>query len=189
MFKSSYIVETGMGRRIYVGVWATLFLALLPIAALLSGFGADYIPLASLLAIIIGFHSLRTIHKNEKFFAGVWIVYPCIVVSSVVVMAYIALFALVYFTPVNKPVSISTDEEAVKYAVTIADVDVSSFGTPTVMHKSISAFAEKLQDTGVNASDVFIVSWEKADGNFTRLCGTTFTNEGLIVEDFACVLR
>jgi len=79
-------------KSIYIGAWITLVLAALSVVALLTAFWSV---IAAGLAIVIGFHSLKTIHQNSKYLTGMWIAIPSMIIASLIFIISIFLQSVI----------------------------------------------------------------------------------------------
>lgn len=187
--------------KIYSGAWITLAATAASVAFSLDPLISVFL---SLIALIVGYRSLRVIHKHPELFSGSGIVIPALVVSVLVFLITAAVLGFSLLWPTQKEVAerqnitITTDEDAIAFA------DELRAGLaehkPELAQPFDGALVMTLDWDEMNALGLsnpewfagnetfYLVSWEAASGSLVKLCSTAFTPTGDVALEPSCAV-
>lgn len=187
--------------KIYSGAWITLAATA---ASVFLVFDPLFSVFLSLIALVVGYRSLKVIHKHPELFSGSGIVIPALVVSVLVFLITASVLAISLRWPIQKELAerqnrtITTDEEAIAFADELrADLAeqkpelAQSFDGALVMTldwDEMNALGLSKQEWFSGNETFYLVSWEIAAGDLVKLCSTAFTTDGTVALEPSCAV-
>lgn len=189
-----------------INMWAWISLASLLIGVILFPLLLYQIPELFVLIILISFgtaiKAIKEIHKDKKYFKGLWLAITCLIFSSFILIVMIILYiAIAYFGGIigdfDTNFTLASDDEVINYSIELANdygindsSELSDF-VIRILNNSETNDIFWINETDrqeMNISDIFNVRMKRKTNNLVSNCDTTFANNGLILEDFECRL-
>ncbi len=187
--------------KIYFGAWITLAATAASIFLVPNLLVSVFV---SLIALIVGYRSLKVIHKHPELFSGSGIVIPALVVSVLVFLITTAVLGFSLYLPTQQElekrqnITITNDEDAIAFADKLrGDLSVRK---PELAQPFDGALVMTLNWSEVNSLGVtkqewftgnetfYVVSWEIAAGDLVKLCSTAFATDGNVALEPSCVV-
>lgn len=188
-------------RKIYSGAWITLAATAASVFLVLDPLFSVFL---SLIALVVGYRSLKVIHKHPELFSGSWIVIPSLVVSVLVFLITAAILGFTLHWPTQKELAerqnrtITTDEEAIAFAdqyrsgLSKQKPELAQpFDDVLVMTldwDEMNALGLSKQEWFEGNETFYLVSWETAAGSLVKLCSTAFTTTGDVALEPSCAV-
>lgn len=203
--RSQFMRKLRQSRHFYGGIWLCLVCTLLAIW-LFTRASLNLSLLFSLGALICGFQSLRVMYKEREHYRGTWLVIPCIIVSSLILVVSLSFHGITFLQPAYEAVSLQTAEQAERYALDLAGESehydlVRRMGQPAITQLSETKVKQILLLEGYAESEIPTLTFEtssawKADWQLSAQgdlgavsCSTVFSPDGIVLLKLSCVVE
>ncbi len=203
--RSRLMQKLKQSRHFYGGIWLCLALTLLGIW-LFTRASLNLSLLFSLGALICGFQSLRVMYKEREHYRGTWLVIPCIIVSSLILVVSLSFHGITFLQPAYEAVSLQTTEQAEAYALDLASESehydlLRQMGQPSLTQLSSAKVKQILLLEGYqefeipsltfDTSSAWKADWDRdAQGELGAIsCSTVFSSDGIVLLKLSCVVE
>ncbi|HIH46882.1 TPA: hypothetical protein HA297_01150 [Candidatus Woesearchaeota archaeon] len=206
MAKSSrFMQKLRQSRHFYGGIWLCLAFTLLGIW-LFTRASLNLSLLFSLGALVCGFQSLRAMYRERGYYRGTWLVIPCIIVSSLILVVSLSFHGITFLQPAYEAVSLQTAEQAEQYAMGLAGESehydlLRRMGRPMLTELSASKVKQILLLEGYaefeiptltfGTSSAWKADWhlDAQDDLGAVSCSTVFSPDGIVLLKLSCVVE
>lgn len=201
--QSKLVRNIKQSKHFYTGVWLCLVATLVAIWVFINH-SLNWGLLLSIVALVCGFQSLRVMYKNKKQYKGTWLIIPCIIVASLVLLLSLSIHGITFMQPPYEEVSIHNTQAAHNYALELVSESehyglVKQMGQPTITELPGDKVMKILMLEGYTQGEItglsfdtskaWKASWNLDKGEDHFSCSSVFSPDGIVLLRLSCVIE